>query len=102
MIDWYQREIIESGKQPLAVLFVAFLVTFLFIRLSVRMIRAGVSWWPGNVAPGGLHVHHVIFGIIFIMIAGVGSFTPIGEDRPWAEILGGLFGCGAALVLDEF
>jgi hypothetical protein len=102
MIDWYQREIIEPGKQPLAVLFLAFVVTFLFIRLSTRMIRAGVSWWPGNVTPGGMHVHHVIFGIIFMIAAGTGAFSPIGDDRPWAEIFAGLFGCGAALVLDEF
>ena len=102
MIDWYQREIIETGKQPLAVLFLAFVVTFLFIRLSVRMIRAGVSWWPGNVAPGGMHVHHVIFGIIFMIGAGIGAFSTVGDDRPWVEIFAGLFGCGAALVLDEF
>jgi hypothetical protein len=102
MIEWYQREIIDSGKQPLAVLFLAFVVTFLFIRFSVRMIRAGVSWWPGNVSPGGMHVHHVVFGIIFIVVAGAGGFSPIGDERPWAEIFAGLFGCGAALVLDEF
>jgi hypothetical protein len=102
MIDWYQREIIDSGKHPLAVLFLAFVVTFLFIRLSTRMIRAGVSWWPGNVSPGGTHVHHVIFGIVFLMAAGIGAFSPIGDDRPWVEIFAGLFGCGAALVLDEF
>ncbi len=102
MIDWYQREIIESGKQPLAVLFLAFVVTFLFIRLSTRMIRAGVSWWPGNVTPGGTHVHHAIFGIVFLMAAGIGAFSTIGDDRPWVEIFAGLFGCGAALVLDEF
>ncbi len=102
MIDWYQREIIYSGKQPLAVLFLAFVVTFLFIRFSTRMIRAGVSWWPGNVTPGGTHVHHAIFGIVFILAAGIGAFSPIGDDRPWVEIFAALFGCGAALVLDEF
>jgi hypothetical protein len=102
MIEWYEREIIEPGKQPLAVLFIAFVVTFLFIRLSVRMIRAGVSWWPGNVTPGGMHVHHVIFGIILMVGAGIGAFSTIGDDRPWVEIFAGLFGCGAALVLDEF
>jgi len=44
-------------------MFLAFVVTFLFIRFIVRMIRAGVRWWPGNVGPGGLHVHHVAFGV---------------------------------------
>ena len=78
------------------------MVTFLFIRFSVRMIRAGVSWWPGNVGSGGVHVHHVVFGIVFMLLAGAGGFSSIGNDRPFAEIFAGLFGCGAALVLDEF
>jgi len=102
MTGWYQREIIATGKQPLAVLLLAFVVTFLFIRISVRMIRAGVRWWPGNVAPGGLHLHHVVFGTIFMLVAGAGGFSVIGDRSPWAEIFAGLFGCGAALVLDEF
>ena len=29
------------------------LLSFGFIRFSTRMIRAEVSWWPGNVTPGG-------------------------------------------------
>jgi hypothetical protein len=100
--DWYVREIIETGKQPLAVLFLAFVVTFLFIRFSVRMIRAQVSWWPGNVTPGGTHIHHVVFGVVFMVVAGAGGFSRLGRETPWAEIFAGLFGCGAALVLDEF
>jgi hypothetical protein len=102
MSDWYHRSIVEPGKQPLAVLFLAFVVTFLFIRFSVRMIRARVSWWPGNVSSGGVHLHHVVFGMIFVLIAGAGGFSTIGGRPPWAEIFGGLFGCGAALMLDEF
>ncbi|HEY2948089.1 MAG TPA: hypothetical protein VGJ53_06785, partial [Micromonosporaceae bacterium] len=86
MIAWYRSEILDAGKQPLAVLFLSFVVTFLIIRLSVRMIRAGVSWWPGNVTSGGTHVHHVVFGIIFMLTAGAGGFSVIGNDRPWAEI----------------
>jgi hypothetical protein len=102
MGGWYREEMFESGKQPLAVLFVAFVVTFLFIRFSTRMIRAEVKWWPGNVKPAGVHVHHVVFGIIFMLIAGAGGFSAIGNYHPWADIFAGLFGCGAALVLDEF
>jgi hypothetical protein len=102
MREWYLDQIVATGKQPLVVLFLAYVVTFLFIRFSVRMIRAGVSWWPGNVTPGGVHVHHVIFGIVFVLLAGAGGFSRIGGETPWAEIFAGLFGCGAALVLDEF
>ena len=102
MRDWYVREIVDPGKQPLAVLFLAFIVTFLFIRFSVRMIRAQVSWWPGNVTSGDTHIHHVVFGVVFMAVAGAGGFSALGGTRPWAEIFAGLFGCGTALVLDEF
>jgi len=54
MTSWFENEIIQPGKLPLAVLFLAFVVTFLFIRFSTRMIRAQVKWWPGNVSGGGL------------------------------------------------
>lgn len=102
MVSWYQHEIVDAGKQPLAFLFLGFVVTFLFIRFSTRMIRAQVKWWPGNVSPGGLHVHHVVFGIVLMLVAGAGGFSRIGDERPFAEIFGALFGVGAALVLDEF
>jgi len=100
--DWYHQHIVEPGKQPLFLLLVAFVVTFLFPRLSVRMIRKGVKWWPGNVSAGDTHVHHVIFGITVMLIAGLGAFTPAGGNEPWWDVLAVLFGIGAALVLDEF
>jgi hypothetical protein len=102
LVEFYQTHIIDPGKQALFLLLVAFIVTFLFIRLSVRMIRAGVSWWPGNVSSGDLHVHHVVFGMVFMLVAGLLAFAPAGWESPWWEILGALFGIGAALVLDEF
>jgi hypothetical protein len=102
ILDFYRRNIVEADKQALFLLLVAFVLTFLFIRMSVRMIRAGVSWWPGNVTPGGLHIHHVVFGVALMLIGGVFAFAPAGWESPWWEILAILFGIGAALVLDEF
>ncbi|MEU0539556.1 hypothetical protein ABZ319_06775 [Nocardia sp. NPDC005978] len=99
---WFDRMIVQPGKLPLAILLLAFVCTFLFIRCSVRMIRAGVSWWPGNVTPGGLHIHHMVFGVIFMIVAGFGVFGPAGDRSPWLELCAALFGVGAALVLDEF
>ena len=102
MTEYFTTHIVEPGKLALYLMLVAFIVTFLFIRLSVRMIRAGVSWWPGNVQPGGLHIHHVVFGLVFMLIGGVLAFAPVAWESPWWEIMGVLFGVGAALVLDEF
>ena len=102
MADLYLSLIVTPGKQALFFLLVAFILTFLFIRFSVRMIRAGVSWWPGNITSGDVHVHHVVFGTVLMFVAGVLAFAPAGWESPWWEILGALFGVGAALVLDEF
>jgi len=77
------------------------LLSFGFIRFSTRMIRAEVSWWPGNVSPGGLHIHHLVFGIVFMMVAGFVAFA-VQPSTPWFEISAGLFGVGMGLTLDEF
>ena len=77
------------------------LLSFGFIRFSTRMIRAEVSWWPGNVTPGGLHIHHLVFGIVFMMVAGFVGFA-VEPGSPWFEVAAGLFGVGMGLTLDEF
>jgi hypothetical protein len=77
------------------------LLSFGFIRFSTRMIRAQVSWWPGNVTPGGLHIHHLVFGIVFMMVAGFVGFA-VEPGSPWFEIAAGFFGIGMGLTLDEF
>lgn len=103
MYGWFTRTIIETGRLPVFLMMVAFLLTFLFIRFSVRMIRAEVSWWPGNVEPGGLHIHHVVFGTILVLVSGFAFIALANYHTPVANaVLGSLFGIGAALVLDEF
>jgi hypothetical protein len=77
------------------------LLSFGFIRFSTRMIRAEVSWWPGNVTPGGLHIHHLVFGIVMMMSAGFAAFA-IQPDSPWFEVSAAAFGVGMGLTLDEF
>jgi hypothetical protein len=77
------------------------LLSFGFIRVSTRMIRAEVSWWPGNVTPGGLHIHHLVFGIVLMMLSGFLNFVT-EPPSPWFEILAGVFGVGMGLTLDEF
>ena len=80
-----------------------FLLSFLFIRTSARLIRnPKVTWWPGNVeTSGGLHLHHVVWGIGLLLISGFLSFV-INQGSPQTEILAGIFGVGAGLTLDEF
>jgi hypothetical protein len=91
-----------TGHRAGFVLFVGFLLSFAFIRFSTRMIRAQVSWWPGNIeTKGGLHIHHLVFGIVLLLVSG---FLVFALDPPslWHEALAGLFGIGVGLTIDEF
>lgn len=102
MGDWFAAYIVATGRLPLFSFFIAFVAGFLLIRLSVRLIRAQVRWWPGNVDLGGLHIHHVVFGVAFMLLGGVCGLL-ITERSGWAiAVAAGLFGFGSALVLDEF
>lgn len=75
---------------------------FLFIRTSARLIRMQVSWWPGNVeTSSGLHIHHLVWGILTIMLTGFLAFS-FQPDSPWVEMLAVAFGVGCGLTLDEF
>jgi hypothetical protein len=100
--SWFQHVIVDAGKLRLFCFLAAFIVAFLFIRFSVRMIRAQVRWWPGNVASGGTHIHHVVFGLVFMCVGGIGGLAVQDPGSAWAVFTASLFGIGAALVLDEF
>jgi len=99
---WFETQIVHTGRLPLFFFFVAFLVSFVFIRVSVRLIRAQVRWWPGNISSGDTHVHHMVFGVVFMVIGGVGGFAVPAHSTPWRAAAAALFGVGTALVLDEF
>ncbi|GAA1150434.1 hypothetical protein GCM10009664_17940 [Kitasatospora gansuensis] len=102
VLDAYHERIVDPGRQPLFLLLLGLIGSFLFIRFSVRMIRRGTSWWPGNVTPGGLHIHHVVFGQGLMVICGVGAFAVRGDGGALREVLAAGFGIGCGLVLDEF
>ena len=97
----YERAIVDTGRQPEFLFFVAFLVSFGFIRTSAHLIRAQVSWWPGNVEVGGTHIHHLVWGILLLLIFGYVGVT-IAPASPWHEIVAVVFGIGTGLTLDEF
>ena len=97
----YQDGIVDAGREPEFLFFVSFLLTFGFIRTSAHMIRAQVKWWPGNVEVGGTHIHHLVWGILLLLICGYVSIA-IDLASPWREIIAVLFGVGTGLTLDEF
>ena len=75
MISWFERAVIDAGRLPLFLCFVAFVVTFVATRSITRMIRAGRGPFGDNVSSSGLHIHHVVPGVILLI---TGAFLAVG------------------------
>jgi hypothetical protein len=102
MAGWFDQQIVHTGRLPLFCFFVAFVAGFASIRLSVRLIRAQVRWWPGNVVAGAVHVHHMVFGVVLMGVGGIAELAAPTYSLAARSAAAGLFGLGTALVLDEF
>jgi hypothetical protein len=100
--SWFQQQVVHTGRLPLFCFFVAFVASFICIRLSVRLIRAKVRWWPGNFRAGSVHVHHMVFGVVLMGVGGIAQLAAPLHPLVWRAIPAGVFGVGMALVLDEF
>jgi hypothetical protein len=101
--DFWNEHILANNRQGVFLVLVGFILSFAFIRMSTRLMRSPrAPWWPGSVvSESGVHLHHLVFGIVTMMIAGTLGFAAHGES-PWGEICGFLFGVGAGLTIDEF
>ncbi len=98
----YDAGIQAPGKEVHFLILLAFLASFGFIRTSAHMIRAQVSWWPGNVeTKGGTHIHHMVWGILLLMVTGYVGLA-LAPGSPWRELVAIAFGIGMGLTLDEF
>jgi len=110
-LHWDFSFAIPPSRLPLMWCLIAFILTFFVTRTIVRYIRrhadsdAPRKWWqPRNISGGGgIHIHHVVIGVILVMISGL-SMVTLAVDGGVPEFTAAsiFFGIGAALVLDEF
>ncbi|WP_338777882.1 hypothetical protein [Streptomyces sp. DG1A-41] len=100
-MGWMEQNIIEPGKLPLLLALVSFVLTFLITRVITRLIRAGKGPFRNVSGSGGVHVHHVVPGVILTIIGGFGAVAG-GQHGFGSGLAAVLFGIGAGLVLDEF
>ncbi len=110
MLRWFENDIIARGRLPLLCCLIAFIVTFFITRSCVRYIRRRADtgsppkWWqPRNIHIGPKHIHHVVVGVVLVMVSGV-TLVALSVDGHEPEFTSAaiLFGIGAALVLDEY
>jgi hypothetical protein len=95
----YDHKIVDAGKEQAFWLLIAFVTTFVVVRVITHAIRAGVGPF-GNVKVGGVHLHHLVPGILLLIVTGYLSNAL--HVRTGRTLVAALFGVGAALTLDEF
>lgn len=98
-IPGYESAIFQTGREPAFIMLLAFVITFIITRGYTRIAR--VRGW-GSASFGGVHTHHMVFGLLLAFTAGALMFGFSPSSGPLLLILAAVFGCGASLVLDEF
>ena len=92
----------DERRERLFLASLAFLATFAIVRGITHLIRAGIGPFH-NLTGGGLHIHHLVWGILLLLVVGYVWLLEIGVGSSWVASLTAMaFGVGAALTLDEF
>src|SRR5579871_4704644 len=104
--ELYREHFGNRHRERQLVAAVAFFLTFALVRLLTHSIRAGRGPFQ-NIELGGRHIHHLVWGILLLLIVGYGWLLQIGTDERTRSRWPGrgmsfLYGIGAALTLDEF
>ena len=96
----------DRPRQRMFVASVSFLITFAGVRILVHRIASheGRMQW---VMVRGMHIHHLVWGILILLLVGYGWVLDLGwSNSPLSIFFGRLmavsYGVGAALTLDEF
>ena len=96
----------DRPRRRLFLAAVSFFITFLGVRLLVFAIDHHIGPF-GWVMVGGRHIHHLVWGILILLLVGYMELAEIGSGATPGSIFASrlisiLYGAGAALTLDEF
>lgn len=96
----------DRPRRRMFIASVSFFFTFLGVRLLVRLVilnRGPFQW----VMVRGLHIHHLVWGILILLLVGYGWLLDLGRSHSplsifFSRLMAVGYGVGAALTLDEF
>ncbi len=102
----YEVHFQDARRERLFLASVSFFATFAVVRAITHAIHAGVGPFR-NIAVGGMHLHHLVWGILLLLFVGylwLVQFGTGGTSEPrWRSRATALaYGAAAALTLDEF
>ncbi len=100
------QQIPDRPHRRLLLASISFFITFLAVRLLVLSITHHVGPFS-YVEMGGRHIHHLVWGILLLLLTGYATLAEAGtKATPGSIFLSRLlsiaYGIGAALTLDEF
>jgi hypothetical protein len=96
----------DRPRRRMFIASVSFLITFVGVRVLVYRIlnHEGHFTW---VVVRGLHIHHLVWGILILLLVGYGWLLDLGRSHSplsifFSRLMSVGYGVGAALTLDEF
>src|SRR5246127_3317193 len=96
----------DRPRRRMFIASVSFLITFAGVRLLVSLITHNHG--PFNwVMVRGHHIHHLVWGILILLLVGYGWLLDLGRSHSplsifFSRLMSVGYGVGAALTLDEF
>lgn len=102
----YEHRFTESRRERLFLASVGFFTTVLVVRALTIAIRHDFGPFH-NISMGGRHIHHLVWGILLLLLVGYLWLIEIGagiaaSTRFAGRLTSMLFGVASALTLDEF
>jgi hypothetical protein len=96
----------DRPRRRMFIASISFLVTFVGVRTLVRLIAHGEGPFQW-VMVRGLHIHHLVWGILILLLVGYGWLMDLGRSHTplsifFSRLMSVSYGVGAALTLDEF
>ena len=96
----------DRPRRRMFIASVSFFLTFAGVRLLVHRIvnHEGHFQW---VMVHGMHIHHLVWGILILLLVGYGWLMDLGRKHTplsifFSRLMSVSYGVGAALTLDEF
>jgi hypothetical protein len=99
----YRFHFRNERRERLFLAWLSFGATVGVVRTITAMIHVDVGPFHNVTTSGGLHIHHLVWGILLLLVVGVVWLMEIGVGSSWVASLTAIaFGIGAGLTLDEF
>lgn len=102
----YRARFAESRRERLFLASIGFFTAVVVVRGITIAIHNDIGPFH-NVQMGGRHIHHLVWGILLLLLVGYGWLLEIGNgsEQSWrwiGRLMCLLFGVASALTLDEF